>query len=112
MVHFLEVFLFANFDASSSVLMIHVVQCCRIRGQVIHMLVDTSHPLSRGALLHDVFQTYQEQPDQRALQRLMIRSILLISLVVKVGSAATAYMWLIVRVYTHTCIHTYAVFVP
>ena len=40
------------------------------------MLVDTSHPLSRGTLLHDVFEAHQERPDQKTLQRLMIRSIL------------------------------------
>ena len=40
------------------------------------MLVDTSHPLSRGTLLHDIFKSHQEVPDHKTLQRLMIRSIL------------------------------------
>ena len=48
----------------------------------MHMLIDTSHPLSRGALLQDICHTHQEQPDKKALQRLMIRSILIINLII------------------------------
>lgn len=48
----------------------------RVRGHLIHMLVDTSHPLSRGSLLQDVFSTHQHKSDQQSLQRLLIRSIL------------------------------------
>ena len=48
----------------------------RARRQVVHMLVDTSHPLSRGALLHDMLCYHQEPADQKVLHRLMIRSIL------------------------------------
>lgn len=49
---------------------------CRIRQQLVHMMVDTSHPLSRGALFNDIFSLQQEPLDQLSLQRLLIRSIL------------------------------------
>jgi hypothetical protein len=42
----------------------------------MHMLVDTSHPLTRGGLLHEILSTQQEKADQRVLHRLIIRSIL------------------------------------
>lgn len=58
---------------------VYLVFVFRIRGQAVHMLVDTSHPLSRGTLLHDIFESHQDRPDQKALQRLMIRSILTLS---------------------------------
>lgn len=49
---------------------------CRTRGHLVHMLVDISHPLTRGGLLHEVLTTQQERSDQHAMQRLIIRSIL------------------------------------
>ena len=48
----------------------------RIRGQLVAMLVDTSHPLSRGSVFLDTFQSCQEDTDQGQLQRLLLRSIL------------------------------------
>ena len=69
----------SSIDACVSVTVsLLLLLCFRIRGQVVHMLVDTSHPLSRGTLLHDVFESQQEKPDQKTLQRLIIRSILTI----------------------------------
>ncbi|XP_064406561.1 uncharacterized protein LOC135351490 isoform X2 [Halichondria panicea] len=46
----------------------------RIRQQLVHMMVDTSHPLSRGALFNDIFSLQQEPLDQLSLQRLLIRN--------------------------------------
>lgn len=56
-----------------------------VRQQLVHMMVDTSHPLSRGALFNDTFSLQQEPLNQQKLQRLVIRSILYNSVVSNSG---------------------------
>ena len=54
----------------------HSHSVLRYRGQLVHMIVDTSQPLSKGSVFYETFRNQQEKPDQWSLQRLVIRSIL------------------------------------
>ena len=43
--------------------------CVSVRVRLVDSMVDTSHPLSRGAIFHDIFQTYSVKPNIPSLQR-------------------------------------------
>ena len=47
----------------------------RVKGHLVHMLIDTSHPLARGDLLHKLFTTHQEKQETHLMHRVIIRSM-------------------------------------